>query len=109
MAVPSLTKEQIDAILLPTFTSAEQATHFQEMQRLISLIQKTDTSIQLYKIAHESEEDDPYIASKLGLREEFVSKLATLLSHFNIHFQPIQKDKNETHFIEPSLKIPQAA
>ena len=112
MAAPILTKEQIDAILLPTFTTAEQAVYFQEMQRLISIIQKTDTSIQLYKIAHESVENTPYIASKLELREGFVNKLATLLAHFNIHFQPIQKeenDKNHAHFIDPSLKIPQAA
>jgi hypothetical protein len=109
MAAPSLTKEQIDAILLPTFTSAEQMVHFQEMQRLISIIQKTDTSIELYKMANESLENDPYIASKLDLREEFVSKLTMLLSDFNIHVQPIPKDKNQAHFIEPPLKITQAA
>ena len=109
MAAPSLTKEQIDAILLPTFTSAEQTVYFQEMQRLISIIEKTDKSIQLYKITHESDDSDPYVASKLDLREEFVHKLATLLSNFNIHFQPIQRDKNQAHYIEPSLKMPQAA
>lgn len=112
MAAPILTREQIDNVLLPTFTTAEQAVYLQEMQRLISIIQKTDTSIQLYKIAHESMENDPYIASKLALRAEFVSKLATLLAHFNIHFQPVQKednDKNKAHFIDPSLKIPQVA
>ena len=112
MAAPILAKEQIDAILLPTFTSAEQAVFFQEMQRLVSIIQKTDTSIVLYKMANESVENDPYVASKLDLRAEFVNKLATLLSHFNIHFQPIQDDKgdkNHAHFIEPSLKTHQAA
>ena len=95
MAAPVLTKEQIDNVLMSTFTSAEQNVHFQEMQRLISIIQKTDTSIQLYKIAHQSDDNDPYILSKQDLREEFVNKLTTLLSNFNIHVQPIQNVLNE--------------
>jgi hypothetical protein len=112
MATPVLTKEQIEKMLLPTFTSAEQAVHFQEMQRLISIIEKTDKSIQLYKITQECGDNDPYIASKLDLREEFVNKLAAVLSNFNIHFQPMPNNKNEFHsarFVEQSLKISQAA
>lgn len=50
MTAPILTKEQIDNLLMPTFTSAEQSVYFQEMQRLISVIEKTDKSINLYKI-----------------------------------------------------------
>jgi hypothetical protein len=112
MATPVLTKEQIEKMLMPTFTSAEQAVYFQEMQRLISIIEKTDKSIQLYKITHECGDNDPYIVSKLDLREEFVNKLAMLLSNFNIHFQPIPNNKNELYnarYVEQPLKISQAA
>jgi hypothetical protein len=109
MAAPILTKEQIDTILVPTFTSAEQAVYFQEMQRLISIIEKTDKSIQLYKITQECGDNDPYIASKLDLREEFVNKLAAILSKFNIHFQSMPNANIDTHYLRKSLEISQAA
>jgi hypothetical protein len=109
MATPILTKEQIDIVLMPTFTSAEQAVYFQEMQRLISIIEKTDKSIQLYKITQECGDNDPYIASKLDLREEFVNKLAAILSKFNINFQPMPNANIDTHYLRKSLEISQAA
>jgi hypothetical protein len=109
MAAPILTKEQIDIVLMPTFTSAEQAVYFQEMQRLISIIEKTDKSIQLYKITQECGDNDPYIASKLDLREEFVNKLAVVLSKFNINFQPMPNANIDTHYLRKSLEISQAA
>jgi hypothetical protein len=99
MATPILTKKQIDSMLTPTFSVDEQAVYFE----------KTDKSIQLYKIVNKADDNDPYIQSKQGLREEFVHKLAALMGHFNIHFQPIQTGKNTTPFMGQLTNIPQAA
>jgi hypothetical protein len=96
MATPSLTKKQIDSMLMPSFSVAEQEVYFQEMRHLITVIEKTDKSIQLYKMVNQTGDNDPYIQSKQSLREEFVNKLAALMAHFNIHFQPILMDKNTT-------------
>jgi hypothetical protein len=63
----------------------------------------------LYKITQECEENDPYIASKLDLRDEFVNKLVAVLSKFNIHFQPMPNANIDTHYLRKSLEISQAA
>lgn len=109
MATPILTKKQIDAMLMPTFSVAEQDIYFQEMRHLITVIEKTDKSIQLYKIVNKTDDNDPYIQSKQGLREEFVNKLADLIAHFNIHFQPIQIEKNVAPSMEQLTNMPQTA
>jgi predicted RNase H-like nuclease len=109
MATSVLTKKQIDSMLMPTFSVAEQAVYFQEMRHLITVIEKTDKSIQLYKIVNKTDDNDPYIQSKQGLREEFVNKLAALMAHFNIHFQPMQREKNGAPFMGQLTNIPQAA
>jgi hypothetical protein len=109
MATPILTKKQIASMLMPTFSVAEQEVYFQEMRHLITVIEKTDKSIQLYKAVNKIEDSDPYIQSKQGLREEFTHKLAALMAHFNIHFQPIQMGKNGAPFMGQLTNIPQAA
>jgi predicted lipase len=103
------TKKQIDSLLMPTLSVAEQEVYFQEMRHLITVIEKTDKSIQLYKMVNQAGDNDPYIQSKQNLREEFVNKLATLMAHFNIHFQPIQTDKNAIPFKGQFTNMPQAA
>jgi hypothetical protein len=108
MATPVLTKKQINSVLMPT-SVAEQEVYFQEIRHLITIIEKTDKSIQLYKIVNNADDNDPYVQSKQGLREEFVHKLAALMGHFNIHFQPIQTGKNATPFMGQLTNIPQAA